>query len=298
FDHLGWGTDASMYRKKAPMIHYGADDNASGTSGMMELAARIAAKPLKRSVIFIGFNAEEIGLLGSNYYVKHPFVPIEKTVFMLNMDMIGRMRDNKLNILGTGTSSKFALIADSLAKVDSLSLLQVTEAFAPSDQSSFYSVNIPSVMLFSGVHGDYHKPTDTWDKINFPGIIKIVDYCEQFIRTIGDAPLKPDLIKLAKADTTQKTGHGGYGAWFGIVPNFESNPDGFKISGVTAGSPAQTVGLQTGDIITKFGEKVVKSLYDLTFALKEKRPGEVVKVTYLRKGKEYTVDCKLTKRGE
>ena len=296
FDHLGWGAENSMYHGK-PAIHFGADDNASGTSAIMEIAADLAKKPLRRSVLFISFNAEEEGLRGSAYYVNNPLIPLEKTIFMLNLDMVGRMSGNELNVMGTGTSSGFARLVDSLSVMDSLTVSKASDGYAPSDQSSFYSKNIPVLFMFTSLHNDYHRPTDTWDKINYEGETQVVRYAEDILRTVANSDAKPDFIKVsgpAPQDSAMRKE--GYGVWFGSVPNFEENATGLKISGTSAGSPAEKAGLKANDIIIKFGDKIIKNLYDLTYCLKEHQPGDVVVVRFVRGGKESEVSVTLEKR--
>ena len=297
FDHLGWGEINSFYKGKTPQIHHGADDNASGVSALLELSSLIKNRPLRRSVLLISFNAEESGLQGSAYYVKNPVVPLEKTDFMLNMDMVGRMKDNRLNLMGTGSSARFSNIADSLAMVDSIKIIKVTEAYGPSDHASFYSKNIPVMMMFTDLHLDYHRPSDEIDKINFEGLARLTYFAEHILRAVDSYDTKPGYQEIKSADTSSVQKERGYGkVWFGVVPDFEENPNGLKISGTSGGSPAQKAGLQNGDIITKFGDKTVKNLYDLTFCLKAYNPGDVVDIYIIRNNKEMTLKCTLESR--
>jgi hypothetical protein len=299
FDHLGWGGENSMYRGKTPKIHYGADDNASGVSAVIELASRLAKKPLRRSVIFMSFNGEEEGLLGSAYYVRNPIIPLEKTALMLNLDMVGRLgKEHKLNVFGTVTSPAFPQMIDSLANLDTITVIKSKEAYGPSDQSSFSSKGVPILFLFTGVHGDYHTPTDTWDKINYDGIVKVGDFAELIARTIGNSDNKPVFVQ-APRDTSEADNEKmryGSGAWFGIVPSFEESPDGSLITGTSEGSPAQKAGLKSGDIITKFGERKIGNIYDLTSALQHHKPGDNVDVWVLRDHKEMKFKVTLAKK--
>jgi aminopeptidase YwaD len=299
YDHLGWGAENSQYKGKVPMIHNGADDNASGTAGVMELAERFKKNPLRRPLIIMNFNAEEMGLLGSANYIKNPIVPKEKTVFMLNLDMIGRLKDNKMNVFGTGTSSGFSSMVDSLANLASLNIIKSSDGFAPSDHSTFYAGKIPVLFLFTGVHNDYHTPHDDWDKINFDGIAKTADYAEMIIRTLDSKDKAPDFQQAASTNQSAPDPSGGRhssGVWFGIMPNFEEGSTGMKISGASAGSPAQEAGFKADDVIIKFGNTGIKNLYDLTTVLKDYKPGDKVIVTFIRAGKEQTVEVNLRKR--
>jgi aminopeptidase YwaD len=299
FDHLGWGGTYSHYKGKIQMIHNGADDNASGTSAIIELASQIASKPLRRSLIFIAFNAEEEGLLGSSYFANNSPVPLEKTEFMLNLDMVGRMKDNRINVMGTGSSPEFAKITDSLATADSLTLIKVQEAYSPSDNASFYSKNIPVLFLFTDLHTDYHRPSDKVDKINFEGLGRATMLTEQFLRAVDNYDSKPEYIKVASPDTAGKeqTPGKGYGrVSLGVVPDFATIPNGLRITGTVGGSPAEKAGLKDGDVLTKIGDKTIKNLFDLSQCLKEHNTGDEVIIIFVRDGKERKVKCTLEAR--
>ncbi|MBM2814834.1 MAG: putative aminopeptidase [Ignavibacteria bacterium] len=305
YDHIGWGEVNTNYKGRQKMIHNGADDNASGVAGLMEMASRIKQNPLKRSVIFAAFTGEELGILGSNYYINNPPAPLDKTVFMLNFDMIGRMKDNTLNVFGTNSSVSFPAMMDSISVLDSVKIIKAMETIAPSDNASFYVKQIPVLFFFTGVHTDYHRPSDDWEKINSNGEAKVLRVAETTLRMIGNAPLKPLYQAPQPSETTTyqppATPGGGSGAWFGIVPNFEGTPLGFKIAGTSPGSPAEKAGLKANDIITHFGDKEIKSLGELSAAIKEYKPGDVVKVIVLR-GKEYsdkkTFEVKLERKSK
>lgn len=288
FDHLGWGTENSLYRGKTPQIHNGADDNASGTSAILFLAEKLTKSPLRRSVIIAAFNGEEEGLLGSSFFVKNPPVKIENIVLMVNFDMVGRLKENKLYIFGTGSSTSFDKVVDSVAVLDTLILTKGTEGYGPSDHASFYGAKIPVLFLFTGAHSDYHLPSDDYEKINCDGIIKVSEYAYKILQRYGNSTEKPDyLVVKNEKKEAQNTGTPGYAkVWFGIIPNFEDNPQGLRISGVSPGSPAEKAGLQGDDIITKVGDKSVKNLYDLTYILREFKPNDVVDVIVIRSGKE------------
>jgi len=297
FDHLGWGTENSLYRGKTPAIHNGADDNASGVSAILHLAEQLSKNPLKRSVIVVAFNGEEEGLLGSAYFVKNPPVPIEQIVLMLNFDMVGRLRENKLNIFGTGSSTTFDKVIDSVAVLDSLILTKGTEGYGPSDHSSFYSSKVPVLFLFTGAHSDYHMPSDDAEKIDCDGILKVTGFALKVLERYGNSTEKPDYIVVPVEKKESQGNAPGYAkVWFGIVPNFEDNPQGLKITGVSPGSPAEKAGLQSDDIITKFGGKTVKNLMDLTYLLREYKPNDVVDVVVIRGGKELVFKVKLVAR--
>ncbi len=283
YDHLGWGEEGTLYAGKEKKIHYGADDNASGTSGIMELAAIIAHNPVERPVVFMLFSGEEHGLLGSAHYIKNPLIPLENTVCMFNMDMIGRLKDNKINVQGVGTSSRWQNLIDSLGKVYSFTISTAADGFGPSDHSSFYSKDRPVLFIFTGLHSDYHRPTDTWDKINYEGEASVVRFAESALRTIAHTAEKPDFIKV-KSTSTQTTG--GFKVSIGIIPDYSDNPKGLKITGVREGSPAEKGGMQADDIIVKFGSTTIKNIYDYTAVLGQSKAGEKLKVVVLRGPKE------------
>lgn len=295
YDHLGKGhNESSMYADhNHNLIHYGADDNASGTAGLMELAERIAKKPLERSVVFIAFTAEEMGLIGSKEYCALPDVKIENTIAMINMDMIGRMTKNTLQVHGIGTADFWGNLMDSLGRYYSVELTKSASGQGPSDHSSFNSKQIPVLAVFTGLHTDYHKPSDTWDKINFEGQATTVSFVESTARYIGSLDSRPAYVKVV-ADTSKK-GSTNFRVYVGTIPDYSDHPRGMRITGVSEGSPAQKAGLQEGDVIVKFGSKTITNVYDYTYALAEFSPGQVIEVTYLRDGDEAKKQtCSLT----
>lgn len=280
FDHLGMGGDGSLYKGKDEQVHNGADDNASGTAAVMELAEKFGSmkKKLKRSIIFVAFSGEELGLLGSAYFVNHPPVPIEKMVTMINLDMVGRLNPEKtLTIYGTGTSSKWKELLNE-KNVDSFNLAFNDEGFGPSDQSSFYGKSIPVLFFFTGVHADYHRPTDDAEFINSTGEEKVVKYTFEVAKSIAMQPEKPDYINVPR----KEPGSGGWKVYVGTVPDYSSTGEGFKLSGVSPGSPAEKAGLKANDIMVKFGDKKIENIYDYVYALHDHVPGDIVDVQVKR----------------
>jgi len=294
FDHLGWGGQNSLYMGE-PAIHNGADDNASGTTGLLELAEKFSSikNQLKRKIIFIVFSGEELGLLGSSYVVNNFPIPIENDITMINMDMIGRLNDNNdLIVYGTGTSSKWKNILDNKNEYD-LNLTFNDEGFGPSDHSSFYGKKVPVLFFFTGTHSDYHKPSDDADKINAVGQEKVLKFVYDVALTIVNSETRPDYISVERKDTGVMTGTKVY---VGTVPDFAGEVDGYKLGGVTDGSPAAKAGLQAGDIITQFGEKKISNIYDFTYALGNYVPGDKVKVLVKRGEEELTFEVELGSR--
>ena len=286
FDHLGWGGEGSgsLASSKEKAIHFGADDNASGTAGMLETAGYIAKNPLKRPVMFIGFTAEERGLLGSAHFVKQPTIGLDSIAMMMNMDMIGRLKDGKINIGGVGTSSSFKSMIDSLGKAYALTVSTTEDGFGPSDHASFYGKEKPVLFFFTGLHTDYHRPSDTWEKINYDGQKTIIDMALSSLYLIGNAAQKPDYIKVKSS--AQPGQAMSFKVSLGITPDYSDHPKGMRITGVREGGPGEKAGMSADDIIIKLGETTVKNVYDYTFALGKFKAGDKTTVVVLRGPRE------------
>lgn len=297
FDHLGWGGEGSLHSSATPAIHYGADDNASGVAAIIELATKLKANPLPRSVVFIAFSGEEMGLLGSAFYAKNPSVPMEQTAFMMNLDMVGRMKNKKLNIHGTGTAEGFEELVKAKAQPFGLTISTSADGFGPSDHTSFYTQDVPVLFLFTGLHEDYHRPTDTWEKLNYAGIATVVDYAETLVRSIGSETQKPKFIKVQSSAGDKRSM--AFSVYVGTIPDYSDHPKGLRITGVREGGPAEKAGMKDGDVIIKFGDIDVKNVYDYTHALSTVKPGDTIKVVVLRGSQEdqkVTLDLTLEAR--
>ena len=312
YDHLGRGGEGSLAPREGE-IHHGADDNASGVAGLLELARIFSAdrKNLKRTIVFIAFSGEEEGLLGSNFYVNHPIWPLDKTVAMINMDMIGRMKDNKLIIGGVGTAQEWKplikdsqdhmsasrsfttgrgkniVIGDVFPKPFTLTLNE--DGYGPSDHSSFYSKQIPVLFFFTGTHDDYHKPSDTSDKINYEDEARVVSFIESIVRSI-DTDAKRPTYTVAKSDS--QGGVMSFNVYLGTIPNYADSDNGLTLDGVREDSPAAKAGLKAGDRIVRIAGRQVRNVYDYTYALGEMKAGEVYEVEVVR-GAE-TLKLKIT----
>lgn len=284
YDHLGHGGESSR-DPNSSAVHHGADDNASGVAGLLELARIFSAekKQLRRSVLFIAFSAEESGLIGSNYFVNHPAVPIADTVTMLNLDMIGRLRDGKLTIGGVGSSPEFRKLVEDLNKggnpAPGLTLQLSEDGFGPSDHSSFYAKQIPVLFFFTGTHEDYHKPSDTADKINYEGQARVVSFTADIVRALDRKNARPAYV-LARS---QSSGRGsGFRVYLGTVPNYAESSDGMLLDGVRDDSPAAKAGLKARDKIVKLAGRDIKNVYDYTYALGEMKADQEYEVEIMR----------------
>jgi len=300
YDHLGRGTFDSLAPSQIGQIHPGADDNASGTAGLLELARLLA--PLKgqlqRGILFASFAGEELGLLGSAAWVQDPTKALEKAVAMLNMDMIGRIKDNKVYIGGVGTGSTLQNVIDK-AHGDSPLKFEISQGgYSSSDHSSFATKRIPVLFFFSGLHSDYHKPSDTWDKIKPDAAADLLNIVGRAAVELASDPDRPAFVTVVENNPHSGVtgGGGGYGPYFGSIPDFGQTENGVKFSDVKPGSPAAKAGLKAGDVLIQFGDKPIKNLYDFTDALRRSKVGDVVPVTVLRDGKELKVDVKLEQR--
>ena len=281
YDHLGRGGEGSgSLAQRSGEIHYGADDNASGTAGVLELARVFSAqnpRP-KRSLIFMAFGGEEEGLLGSNYYVNHPLAPLASTVAMINMDMIGRMNNRRLVVGGVGTAQEWReIIAADPEKLFQLTLNE--DGFGPSDHSSFYGKQIPVLFFWTGTHNDYHKPSDTFEKINYEDKAGILRMVARIVNQM-DAEDKRLTYTTAKTDPVPRVG--GFRVYLGTIPNYADSNNGLLLDGVRDDSPAAQAGLKAGDRVMKIGKFDIKNVYDYTAALGEMKAGEEYVVEVVR----------------
>jgi hypothetical protein len=294
YDHLGidQALESSMYKGKDKQIHNGADDNASGTTGLLEVAEKFASikNQIKRSIIFLAFSGEELGILGSTFYTNNPSVPIENIVAMLNMDMIGRLNVEKdLTVIGAGTSSKWKELLNEKNKYG-FKLAFSDGGSGGSDHQSFSNKNIPVLFFFTGTHSDYHKPSDDWDKINFSGEENVANFVFDVAYAVDQFEKRPDYVKV---EEPTNRGAPRSRVTVGTVPEFGYNGTGYKISGVTEGGPAAKAGMKSGDIMIKFGPKTVNNIYDFMYAIGEYKAGDKVDVVVLRDGKEVTLNVEL-----
>jgi hypothetical protein len=303
FDHLGMGGEGSL-DPDARAVHNGADDNASGTAGLLEIAERLAAGPRPaRSVVFVAFTGEEKGLWGSAHFVANPTVELGRAQAMLNLDMVGRLTENTVTVFGTGTAQEWESVADAAnARLASpLKLAYSPDGYGPSDHASFTAAGIPVLHFFTNTHVDYHRPSDDWDKIDGAGIDRIAELATGIVGTLagGGDRTATTLTKVRQerpAAPTSGEASRGYGPYFGSIPDMTPRDFGLRITGVREGSPADRAGLMAGDVIVEFDGKAVADIYAYTYALRDKKPGDAVKVVVERGGKRLTLNAVLGER--
>ncbi len=298
YDHLGLGNRNSLAPSQIGQVHHGADDNASGTAGVMELA-RIAAKnnhAWKRSALFIAFAGEEIGLLGSSNFANHPTVPVKSIDAMINMDMIGRVSNDRLFIGGIGTSPSLKQTVEDFNKPVGLALNFSDSGYGSSDHTSFNAKKIPVLFFFSGLHTDYHKPSDTSDKINAPGAVKVLSIVYGTVDRLATDASRLPYNEVAQPQQASRGSGGGYGPYFGSVPDFRDDLKGVLFSDVQNNSPAAKAGLKGGDLLVEFDGKPILTLSDYAYALRTKKPGDIVAVVVKRNGQDVKADVTLEAR--
>ena len=308
YDHLGLGDPRHvMVKTEVGQIHHGADDNASGTAGLLELGRLFGRNKgaFKRSVLLMAFSGEELGLFGSNHFVNNPTVPLASINAMLNMDMIGRLTNRarpddvpkSLNVVGTGTAPQFPAWIEEANKVAGLKLALSNGGHDGSDHISFSGKRIPTLFFFSGLHEDYHRSTDTAEKIDSRRAVQVLSLVAGTTELIANAPEKP-LYTEVKDDRPQAAAPGGspYATYFGSVPDFRDDLNGVLFADVRADSPAAKAGLKPGDLLVEFDGQPIKNLFDFTDALGSKKPGDVVSVVVKRNGQTIKVNVTLEVR--
>jgi hypothetical protein len=291
YDHLGYGGEGSgSLEPSVHAVHPGADDNASGTAGMLEIARRMAAAPPARTVLFAAFSGEEEGLLGSAHFVQHPTVPRGDIAAMVNLDMIGRAKAGPaLTIGGYGTAAQWPGLVEKLNANHHLKLSTSKGGFGASDHSSFYAADIPVLFLFTGAHADYHKPSDTADRLDYPRMSEVVGFAADLARRLADLPERPTFQKVADEGGGERR---AFKVRTGVIPEFGYDGPGLKLSGVSGGSPADKAGLKAGDVVVRFGTREIRNIYDYMYALGDHTAGETV-VLVVRRGGE-TLELPVT----
>jgi hypothetical protein len=288
YDHLGLGNEGnSLDANPKGKIHNGADDNASGTSGVIELARYFQTndKKEKANLLFICFSGEELGLYGSKYFTEHPTIDLSKVTYMINLDMIGRLPESKfISVSGSGTSTVWEPVLKKISN-DKVIIKTDSSGMGPSDHSSFYLKGIPALHFFTGSHSDYHKPTDDWDKINYEGEVEVLKIIARLIDELDNEP------KLAFLTTKNKSlgGSRSFKVTMGLMPSYTSNVEGLLVDGVSDDRPAKKAGIQSGDIIIQMGDLTIKDIQNYMDALGKFSKGQTVPVKLKRKEEVITV---------
>jgi hypothetical protein len=303
FDHLGRSaTFGALDPEAKDAIRNGADDNASGTAGVMELARLLAANPPKRSVVVVAFSGEELGILGSSYFVANPPSPLvmDSVQAMLNFDMIGRLRNDRLLVFGTGTSTEWPALISAANGTSTFTLALVPDGFGPSDHSAFYARNIPVLHFFSDTHEDYHRASDDVDRINAAGIARVVVMAERIARDVADREARLTFTPTVASSTPRASpDRAGPQPYLGSVPDMAAaERPGLRLTGVTPGSPADRAGLKAGDIVISLGGVQVLDLTSYSNALYAHKPGDDVDIVVMRGNERMTLRVTLGQRGQ
>src|SRR5687768_11757155 len=296
FDHLGRSGASALDPDSAEAIRNGADDNASGTAGVMELARLLSRQAPRRSVIFVTFSGEELGLLGSQRFVERSPVPLDRVVAMLNFDMVGRLRNDRVIVYGVETATEMRALVDSAAAGTALQVRGVGDGFGPSDHSSFYVRGIPVLHFFTDLHEDYHRATDDADKVSADGVGRVVGLAERVVRAIADRDARLTPVRVSRPAPVATSGR-ARDVYLGSIPDMSApETPGVRLTGVRANSPADRAGLKAGDIIVEFDGKAVKDLYGYTDALQARKPGDTVQIVVLRDGERVALTATLGRR--
>lgn len=281
YDHLGWGESGSLHSGEKA-IHNGADDNASGVAAMLALAEELKDGPSSNNYLFIAFSGEEKGLWGSNFYSKNATIPVDNMNYMINMDMVGRLNEEKkLAVNGTGTSPNWASVMKEHSMKD-LKIVESASGIGPSDHTSFYLQDVPVLHFFTGQHEDYHKPSDDADKVNYEGITEVSSYIYELIQ-LSDAAGKLAFTKTKEEDNKNAP---RFKVTLGVVPDYLFDGEGMRIDGVREDKPAAKAGMLKGDIVIQLGDFAVKDMMSYMKALANFEEGDQTSVKFVRDDQE------------
>jgi hypothetical protein len=299
-DHLGLGTDASLAPDQLGVVHPGADDNASGVAALLAVGRAFASDgPARRTVLLVAFGAEELGLLGSSELVKHPPArcPVERMQLMVNLDMVGRPRGGKVYVDGGDTAKGLRELTTTAAQQLPLTIAFGGSGYGPSDHTSFYARDVPVLFLFTGAHADYHRPSDTADKIDADGLEAIARLAYRAARAAADRDARLEVVRAAGPPPAQGRGERSYGTYLGAIPDFAERSDpGVLLTGVRPGSPAERAGVGAGDVLLRVGPTKLQNLQDLAFALRSHRPGDEVELEWAHGAERRTAKVRLEER--
>ena len=285
YDHLGRGEAGNTLASKDDVnkVHHGADDNASGSAAVLAAAAELARAPRRRDVLIALWSGEEMGLLGSAAFAAAPPIPLDRIAAYLNFDMVGRMQDNRLTVQAVGTSPAWRKLLEQANATAGFDLQVQDDPYQPTDVSTFNGASVPCLSLFTGTHADYHKPSDTPDKIDYEDLDRVVDFAVAIVRRLGESDA-PQFTKVEQ----QLQGGGGRAAvrlFTGTIPDYAGDVKGLLLSGVIGGGPAEQAGLRKGDVIVEIAGQTITNIYDYTYALEVLKIGQPAKVVYMREGK-------------
>lgn len=285
YDHLGYGAEGSLHRGERA-IHNGADDNASGVAVLLNLAGRLKAKNTNNNYLFMAFSGEEMGLLGSNYFVKNPTIDTKKVDYMINMDMVGRLKtDSTLAVYGVGTSPIFKQTVT--ANNSKFKIVAKESGVGPSDHTSFYHADIPVLHFFTGQHEDYHKPTDDTEKLNYEGMQTISNYIFEIITDLDNNGKLPFRATKNESDSVPK-----FKVGLGVTPDYLYDGEGMRIDGTRENTPATNAGIQKGDVVMKIGDNDISDMMSYMKALAAFKKGDTTKVTVKRE--EELIEVEVT----
>jgi Tol biopolymer transport system component len=294
YDHLGFGETGAMKRQgEEGKVHPGADDNASGSAAVLELAASLAeerkSKPdeFRRGIIFAFWSGEEIGLIGSSYFVEHPPFTLSNIAAYVNFDMAGRLRDNKLSVQGVGSSNAWRRLIEKRNVAAGFNLALQEDPYLPTDVTAFYPKGVPVLNFFTGGHDDYHRPTDTADKLDYDGLERITKFARALVVDLAKGEERPDYVKVQQKESAASRDN--LRVFLGTIPDYTTDVVGVKLAGIRGGSPAEKAGLKPGDIIVEFGGQKVSNIYDYTYALDAAKIGQPVEIVVMRDGQRVTI---------
>jgi Zn-dependent M28 family amino/carboxypeptidase len=284
YDHLGRGTTGSSLaaKEQAGQVHHGADDNASGTAAVLAMAESLSKLPRKRHLMVAFWSAEELGLIGSNAFVTTPPVPTSDMAAYLNFDMVGRSTDNKLTVQATGTSAMWPKMLEQANVAAGFDLVLQEDPYQPTDVGSFNQASVACLAFFTGAHVDYHKPSDTADKINYEDLDRIVTFASSITKRLLDLDEAPAFTKVEQK--SEGGGRAGMRIFTGTIPDYATEVKGLLLGGVIGGGPAEQAGLQKGDVIVEIAGQSIANIYDYTYALELLKIGQPAKVVYMRNG--------------
>jgi len=288
YDHLGHGEAGNTLAAKEDIakVHAGADDNASGSAAVLAVAATLAKETRHRHVLLALWSGEELGLIGSSAFTASPPVPLDQLAAYLNFDMVGRMQDNKLTVQATGTSPVWGKVIEQANVAAGFDLVVQEDPYQPTDVASFNSVSVPCLTFFTGTHADYHKPSDTPDKIDYEDLDRVVDFAAAILRRVAQTDAPPQFTKVEQ-QLQSGAGRAGVRAFTGTIPDYSTDVKGLLLGGVVGGGPAEQAGLRKGDVIVEIAGQTIANIYDYTYALDVLKIGQPAKVIYLRSGERH-----------